>query len=147
MPLRMEEKRDLRSKGNEGWSMFYHQGIRDKIPLVKSKALKPADWCTWAALLSELDWKSGHVRISPTMLADLLGWSLANTNNSLKRLRLCGVVAKGRRRDGGIYWMVNPEMLVSGGWKTRDRRFAQWNEMRVKEGYELDQKVLAEVAA
>ena len=126
--LNAEERKQLRQQ-SEGFSMMYHEALRQRIDLVRTKELKPADFCVWAALLAELDWKSGMCKVSTSFLAESLGWSVSNTAACLKRLRTHKLIAKGLRRDGGTYWMVNPEVTLSGGWKVKNRRFAQWDEM------------------
>ena len=131
--LNASEREQLREKGSEGFSMTYHEALSKRIDLVKSKDLKPADFCVWACLLAELDWKSGQAKVSVKMLADRLGWTIANTNNCLKRLRTHRMVAKGVRRDGGTYWMLNPDVCLSGGWKVKERRYAQWEDMSARD--------------
>jgi len=126
--LNAKERQELR-QASEGFSLMYHEALSKRIDLVKSKDLKPADFCVWACLLSELDWKSGKCKVSVKMLAERLGWTIANTSSCLKRLRAHRMIAKGVRRDGGTYWMVNPDVCLSGGWKVKDRRYAQWDEM------------------
>ena len=130
--LNASERQQLRQQ-SEGFSLTYHEALSKRIDLVKSKDLKPADFCVWACLLAELDWKSGQAKVSVKMLADRLGWTIANTNNCLKRLRTHRMVAKGVRRDGGTYWMVNPEVCLSGGWKVKERRYAQWEDMSARD--------------
>ena len=75
--LKANERQTLREKGSENFSMMYHVGLHKKIDLIKTKDLKPADFVVWAALLSELDWKSGQCKISVKMLSERLGWTLA----------------------------------------------------------------------
>ena len=131
MSIKLEGKaRAMREEGSEGFCKMYSRQLKDYTDKVRTKELKPADFCTFNALIAHLDYRSRRCNIRPARLAEYLGWTLANTNNSLKRLRTAGMICKAVKPDGGIYFMTDPYVAQTGRWSNRERRFAIWEKTR-----------------
>ena len=111
------------------WSVYFHQTARKKVfPLLKAKKLKNIDVCLASYLAAFANTTTGRIEASVKQMAEEMGCTQPHLHAAIKRLRTQHLLVKGLKPTG-YYWLLNPEVWHTGGYKSMTRRLAEFERL------------------
>ncbi len=96
--------------------MVYQMELQKAMSLVQERRLELRDMAVFMGLMSEMNWRSGKVRITAKALSKKLGISFPVCVSSISRLRKELLVVRVKEeRSGELYFLLNPYVASVGG--------------------------------
>tara|TARA_R100001082_G_C4341746_1_gene150454 strand:- start:541 stop:933 length:393 start_codon:yes stop_codon:yes gene_type:complete len=107
---------NYKDNGNENFLMVYQMELQKAMSLVQERRLELRDMAVFMGLMSEMNWRSGKVRITAKALSKKLGISFPVCVSSITRLRKELLVVRVKEeRSGELYFLLNPYVASVGG--------------------------------
>tara|TARA_Y100001968_G_scaffold242020_1_gene225622 strand:- start:162 stop:554 length:393 start_codon:yes stop_codon:yes gene_type:complete len=107
---------NYKDNGNENFLMVYQMELQKAMSLVQERRLELRDMAVFMGLMSEMNWRSGKVRITAKALSKKLGISFPVCVSSISRLRKELLVVRVKEeRSGELYFLLNPYVASVGG--------------------------------
>lgn len=95
--------------------MTHRPELEGVIEAMRSKRLQPRDLATFMALMANMNWRTGRVRVTTTALAEQMGVPISNVSTSVSRLSKESLVHRMKDESTGeVFFMLNPTVVSVG---------------------------------
>tara|TARA_B100000902_G_scaffold390002_1_gene438185 strand:- start:101 stop:475 length:375 start_codon:yes stop_codon:yes gene_type:complete len=110
----------MQSNGFENFVMLHQEEFENVFGLISERRLELRDMAVYVGLISEMNWRTGRVRLTARALAKKLNIKDSVCVMSLGRLKKELLVVRVReKRSGDVYFLLNPHFASVGGVKRR----------------------------
>ena len=117
------------SNGFEMFVMLHQEEFENVFGLISERRLELRDMAVYVGLISEMNWRTGRVRLTARALAKKLNVKDSVCVMSLGRLKKELLVVRVReKRSGDVYFLLNPHFASVGGVKRRGYLQSQFEE-------------------
>jgi|TARA_R100000781_G_scaffold11128_1_gene10290 predicted transcriptional regulator len=119
----------MQSNGFENFVMLHQEEFENVFGLISERRLELRDMAVYVGLISEMNWRTGRVRLTARALARKLNIKDSVCVMSLGRLKKELLVVRVReKRSGDVYFLLNPHFASVGGVKRRGYLQSQFEE-------------------
>tara|TARA_B100001094_G_scaffold109282_1_gene105203 strand:- start:776 stop:1150 length:375 start_codon:yes stop_codon:yes gene_type:complete len=119
----------MQSNGFENFVMLHQEEFENVFGLISERRLELRDMAVYVGLISEMNWRTGRVRLTARALAKKLNVKDSVCVMSLGRLKKELLVVRVReKRSGDVYFLLNPHFASVGGVKRRGYLQSQFEE-------------------
>ena len=119
----------MQSNGFENFVMLHQEEFENVFGLISERRLELRDMAVYVGLISEMNWRTGRVRLTARALAKKLNIKDSVCVMSLGRLKKELLVVRVReKRSGDVYFLLNPHFASVGGVKRRGYLQSQFEE-------------------
>jgi|TARA_R100001443_G_C3322035_1_gene170288 hypothetical protein len=119
----------MQSNGFENFVMLHQEEFENVFGLISERRLELRDMAVYVGLISEMNWRTGRVRLTARALARKLNVKDSVCVMSLGRLKKELLVVRVReKRSGDVYFLLNPHFASVGGVKRRGYLQSQFEE-------------------
>ncbi len=119
----------MQSNGFENFVMLHQEEFENVFGLISERRLELRDMAVYVGLISEMNWRTGRVRLTARALAKKLNIRDSVCVMSLGRLKKELLVVRVReKRSGDVYFLLNPHFASVGGVKRRGYLQSQFEE-------------------
>ena len=119
----------MQSNGFENFVMLHQEEFENVFGLISERRLELRDMAVYVGLISEMNWRTGSVRLTARALAKKLNVKDSVCVMSLGRLKKELLVVRVReKRSGDVYFLLNPHFASVGGVKRRGYLQSQFEE-------------------
>ena len=119
----------MQSNGFENFVMLHQEEFANVFGLISERRLELRDMAVYVGLISEMNWRTGRVRLTARALARKLNVKDSVCVMSLGRLKKELLVVRVReKRSGDVYFLLNPHFASVGGVKRRGYLQSQFEE-------------------
>ena len=109
--------------------MLHQEEFENVFGLISERRLELRDMAVYVGLISEMNWRTGRVRLTARALARKLNIKDSVCVMSLGRLKKELLVVRVReKRSGDVYFLLNPHFASVGGVKRRGYLQSQFEE-------------------
>lgn len=118
-----------RENGYENFVMFHQEEFENVFGLISERRLELRDMAVYVGLISEMNWRTGKVKLTARALAKKLNIKDSVCVMSLGRLKKELLIVRVReKRSGDVYFLMNPHFASVGGVKRRGYLQSQFEE-------------------
>ena len=119
----------MQSNGFENFVMLHQEEFENVFGLISERRLELRDMAVYVGLISEMNWRTGRVRLTARALARKVNVKDSVCVMSLGRLKKELLVVRVReKRSGDVYFLLNPHFASVGGVKRRGYLQSQFEE-------------------
>ena len=119
----------MQSNGFENFVMLHQEEFENVFGLISERRLELRDMAVYVGLISEMNWRTGRVKLTARALARKLNVKDSVCVMSLGRLKKELLVVRVReKRSGDVYFLLNPHFASVGGVKRRGYLQSQFEE-------------------